>query len=254
LMEFLSDLNFGSLWRYREPLAWGLLTTLWLSAASFAIAMPAGLVLALGRLKGWRPLRLLIMAFVDLMRFTPLLVQAVWIHFALPALIGYSMTASQSGLIALSLHVSAYVSETIRAGIIAIPKGQWEAGRALGLDPRKLFLRVILPQVWPLVIPPLANLAVSTFKLTAILGILAIDDLMKVANRVNNMVFRPFEVFTTVALIYVVIGLALAAIAAAVERRYGRSATARYRSAARPDRLLPDLALQPLASGERHGV
>ena len=220
-MEFFSNLDFTALWRFREPLAWGLFTTLWLAIASFAIAVPAGLLLAMGRIRGGRLLNYPILGFVDLMRFTPLLVQAVWIHFALPALTGYSMTPAQSGLVALSLHVSAYVCEIMRAGIVAIPKGQWEAGRALGLHSRQLFVKIILPQVWPLVLPPLANVAVSTFKLTAILGILAINDLMKVANRVNNMVFRPVEVYTVVALIYLGVGLILSAAAAAVERRYG---------------------------------
>ena len=104
-----------------------------MSAAGFALAVPAGLLLALGRLRGAWWLRGLILAVVDVVRFTPLLVQAVWIHFALPALTGVSTSVTQSGLLALSLHVSAYVCEIMRAGIVAIPKGQWEAARAMGL-------------------------------------------------------------------------------------------------------------------------
>lgn len=233
-MDFLA-LDFSALWRFREPLAWGLFTTLWLAAAGFLIAVPTGLVLALGRVRGGRWLGLPIMGFVDLMRFTPLLVQAVWIHFALPAITGTNMSPAQSGLVALSLHVSAYVCEIMRSGITAIPKGQWEAGRALGLTNRQLFLKVILPQVWPLVLPPLANVAVSTFKLTAILGILAIDDLMKVANRINSLTFRPVEIFTLAAFIYLGVGLALSAGANAVERRFGAARQAvRERRAAGP--------------------
>jgi polar amino acid transport system permease protein len=220
-MEAFGDLDFSALWRYRAPLAWGLWTTLWLAAVAYAIAIPAGLLLALGRLHGGRLVGLPIMAFVDLMRFTPLLVQAVWIHFALPVLTGATLTATQSALIALTLHVSAYICDVMRAGITAIPKGQWEAARALGLKGVPTFRRVVLPQVWPLVLPPLANMAVSTFKLTAVLGILAIDDLMKVANRINNIVFRPVEVYTTAALIYLAIGLLLTLAATRIERRFG---------------------------------
>jgi len=134
------------------------------------------------------------------------------------------MSATQSGLLALTLHVSAYVCDIMRAGIVAVPPAQREAGRALGLRPRIIFLKIVLPQVWPLVLPPLANVAVATFKLTAILGILAINDLMKVANRVNNIIFRPVEVYTSAALIYLAVGLALMALAAWVERRYGSEA------------------------------
>jgi len=223
-MDLLASIDFAPLWKYRVPLMWGLVTTLWIAVTAFAIAVPAGLLLALGRLRGGVVLNVAIMAFVDLMRFTPLLVQAVWIHFALPAITGVSMSATQSGLLALTLHVSAYVCDIMRAGIVAVPPTQREAGRALGLRPRIIFLKIVLPQVWPLVLPPLANVAVATFKLTAILGILAINDLMKVANRINNIIFRPVEVYTSAALVYLAVGLVLMALAAWVERRYGSEA------------------------------
>ena len=220
-MEIFAEMDFSAIWKYREALLWGLLTTLWMAFAAFFMAVPGGLLLAFGRLKGGWIVNIPIMAFVDLMRFTPLLVQAVWIHFALPIFTGASMTATQSGLLALTLHVSAYICDIIRSGITAVPRGQWEAAKALGLKPYISFFKVILPQVWPLVLPALANVAVSTFKLTAILGILAVDDLMKVANRINNMVFRPIEVYTSVALIYLACGLILTVLAAWFERRYG---------------------------------
>lgn len=246
----LTNLDFSPLWEYRTTLLWGLLTTLWMGIAAFVLAVPAGILLAVGRLRtGWSgwALRLPIMAFVDVVRFTPLLVQAVWIHFALPAVTGYSMSATTSGLVALTLHVSAYVSEIMRAGIIAIPKGQWEAARALGLRPRSVFRKVILPQVWPLVMPPLANVSVATFKLTAILSILAINDLMKVANRINTFEFRPLEIFTAVALVYLVIGLVLTWIARRIERRFGVGRVRVPMAVAAP-------TLAPIPVGGRHGA
>lgn len=246
----LTNLDFAPLWEYRTTLLWGLLTTLWMGGAAFVLAVPAGIILALGRMRsGWLGwvLRIPIMAFVDVVRFTPLLVQAVWIHFALPVLTGHSMSATTSGLIALTLHVSAYVSEIMRAGILAIPRGQWEAARALGLRPGSVFRKVILPQVWPLVLPPLANVSVATFKLTAILSILAINDLMKVASRINTFEFRPLEIFTGVAAIYLVLGLLLALIAQRIERRFGMS---RIRAPMAP--AAPTLA--PIPAGGRHGA
>ena len=243
----LANLDFAWVLKYSGPLLWGLWTTLWLGTAGFLIAVPSGLILALGRLRGGWFVRWPILAFVDVIRFTPLLVQAVWIHFALPAITGHSLSANQSGLIALSLHVSAYVCEIMRAGITAIPKGQWEAARALGMRPRPIFRLVILPQVWPLVLPPLANVAVATFKLTAILGIIAVTDLTKAANRVNTFIFRPLEIYTVVAFVYLAIGLCLAWIALRVERRYG---------AARQGRGIATtpLLLNPVAEGARHGA
>ena len=246
----LTNLDFAPLWEYRTTLLWGLLTTLWMGIAAFVLAVPAGVLLAVGRMRpGWTGwlLRIPILIFVDVVRFTPLLVQAVWIHFALPALTGYSTSATTSGLVALTLHISAYVSEIMRAGIIAIPKGQWEAARALGLRPRSVFRKVVLPQVWPLVLPPLANVSVATFKLTAILSILAIDDLMKVANRINTFEFKPLEIFTAVAVVYLLIGLVLSWVARRIERRFGM---ARIRTPLAP--AAPILA--PITVGGRNGA
>jgi polar amino acid transport system permease protein len=246
----LTNLDFAPLWEYRTTLLWGLLTTLWMGFAAFVLAVPGGTILALGRMRsgllGW-VLRIPIVAFVDVVRFTPLIVQAVWIHFALPALTGYSMSATTSGLIALTLHVSAYVSEIMRAGILAVPRGQWEAADALGLRPASVFRKVILPQVWPLVLPPLANVSVATFKLTAILSILAIDDLMKVASRINTFEFRPLEIFTGVAVIYLVLGLLLAWVARRIERHFGMSRIRVPMAPAAP-------ALAPIPAGGRDGA
>jgi polar amino acid transport system permease protein len=218
----LTALDFSWIVKYATPLLWGLWTTVWLAVVAFVLAVPTGLLLALGRLRGQWFLRWPIGAFVDVMRFTPLLVQAIWIHFALPVLTGFSTSANVSGLISLTLHVSAYASETLRAGIVAIPKGQWEAARALGLKPRQIIRHVILPQVWALVLPPLANAAVSTFKLTAILGIIAIVDLTKAATRINTFIFRPVEIYTLIAAVYLTIGLTLGWIEKRIERRFAR--------------------------------
>lgn len=237
----LMALDFGWLPRFAVPLLWGLWTTLWLGATGFALAVPLGIALAIGRARGRWWLRLPILAAVDVVRFTPLLVQAVWIHFALPALTGHSLPANASGLIALTLHVAAYVCEIVRSGIVAIPPGQWEAARALGLRPRAILRLVVLPQVWPLVLPPLAGVAVATFKLTAILGIIAVTDLTKAANRVNTFIFRPLEVYTVTAAIYLAIGLLLALLAWRVERRFARRGRA-------------PLAASPAVEGSRHGA
>ncbi len=244
-MNPLLSLDFSWLPRFSVPLLWGLWTTVWLGVLAFAMAVPAGLLLAVGRTRGGWWLRLPIMALVDVIRFTPLLVQAVWIHFALPAVTGQSLSPSASGLVALTLHVSAYVCEIMRAGITSIPTGQWEAARALGLRPRRIFRLVVLPQVWPLVLPPLANVAVGTFKLTAILGIIAVTDLTRAANRVNTFLFKPLEVYSVVALIYLALGLLLALVAWQVERRF---------AAPRRGREPVPLALKPVVEGSSHGA
>ena len=219
-MELFVDIDFSPIWQYRKPLLWGLFNSLWMFVVAFVLSIPIGLTFVFGILKCGLLVKFIVVSFVDFMRFTPLLVQAVWIHFALPAVTGVNTTATQSGLIILTLHVSAYVCEVLRSGIVIIPKGQYDAAQSLGMTNRLMFFKVILPQLWPLILPPLANVAVATFKLTAILGILAINDLMKVANRVNNLIFRPVEVFTTAALMYLFVGFLLIALVAYIEKKY----------------------------------
>ena len=150
-----------------------------------------------------------VVVYVEIWRNTPLLVQLIWVHFALPLVTGLTTTALQSGLIAITLQSAAYFTEIVRAGIEAVPKGQWEASRALGLPRRTMWMSVILPQAGRIIIPPLANFAISLFKATAILTVLSINELMTVTTRISNVAFKPLELFTAAAVIYFVIGYAM---------------------------------------------
>jgi polar amino acid transport system permease protein len=112
------------------------------------------------------------------------------------------------------------MSEVIRAGIDAVPKGQWEASRALGLGPGIIWLRVILPQALRIILPPLANTMVSLLKGTAILSILAVAELMRATTRISTHTARPVELFTVAAIIYFLVGLATVRVFAWLERRF----------------------------------
>jgi polar amino acid transport system permease protein len=146
----------------------------------------------------------------------------MWVHFALPVVTGVPTTSVQSGLLALTLGASAYFAEIIRGGINSIPRGQWEAGRALGLTGQPLWFRVVLPQAFRIMVPPLVNMVISIFKATTILSLLAIPDLMQVATRISNFTFKPIEVFTFAALIYLLLGTAFDLTARRIERRFIR--------------------------------
>ena len=156
----------------------------------------------------WRlaPWRWLITAHVELWRNTPLLVQLFWVHFALPNLTGISTTVFVSGVIALSLQASAYLTEIARAGIDAVPKGQWEAANSLGLPGPTRWLTIILPQAMKIMIPPLANTAISFFKATTVLSLLAVGELMTISNTIANFTFKQIEVLTAVGVIFYVLG------------------------------------------------
>ena len=204
--ELLLSLDFTVVWEYRVVLLKGLMMTLVLTACAAVLGLLAGTILAIASQSPFPPLRWLVTAFVEIWRNTPLLVQLIWIHFALPIVTGINTTALESGVIGITLQASAYFTEIVRAGIESVPKGQWEAAYSLALPARIRWTRVILPPALRTMIPPLVNLTISFFKGTAILSILHVSELMTVTNRISNVTFKPVELFSSIAVIYFVAG------------------------------------------------
>ncbi len=207
--ELILSLDFSVVWEYREVLLRGLLVTLGLTACAAFAGLTFGTMLAIASQSNIAPLRWLVIAFVEIWRNTPLLVQLIWIHFALPLVTGINTTALESGVIGITLQASAYFTEIVRAGIESVPKGQWEAAHSLALPARIRWTRVILPPAIRTMIPPLVNLTISFFKGTAILSILHVSELMTVTNRISNVTFKPVELFSAIAVIYFVVGIVL---------------------------------------------
>jgi len=206
--EFLFELDFvGALWPYREALARGLGLTLAVSVAAIGIGLGLGTTFAILLQTPIGPFRWLILAYVEVARNTPLIVQLFWIHFALPYATGISTTAVQSGFIAVGFQASGYLTDIARAGVQAVPKGQFEACHALGLPTRTKWLTVILPQALKIVIPPLANVSISYFKASSILSVLSVGELMSMGLRVSDANFKPIETITFVGLVYVILGI-----------------------------------------------
>lgn len=218
----ITGLDFTSVWTYRIPLFEGLLVTLGLTAVAAVFGLLSGTVLAILSQSPVAAVRWLVAAHVELFRDTPLLVQLMWIHFALPMLTGYNTTPVESGVLAIALHASAYFTELVRAGIQSVPRTQWDAAYALGLPAWTRWTRVILPPAIRVIIPPLVNLIISFFKGTAILSVLQIGELMGVAARISNETFRPIEIFSFVALVYFVLGYAMSRLTLLLEKRMAR--------------------------------
>ena len=223
-LDFLTSLNFGVVWEYRWQLLAGFGTTLELLLVSGVLGLCFGSVLAIASQSRVRPLGWLVIIYVEVWRNTPLLVQLFWIYFALPLLTGINTTALESGLIALTANITAYFSEIVRAGIQSVDEGQWEAARALGLRPVVVWRKVILPQAFRIVLPPLVNMTVSLLKATAILSVLSINELMRVATSLANYTFKPVELYSFVALVYFGAGLVASTIGNGIERRMRKSA------------------------------
>ncbi len=204
----MSDLDFSVAWEYLPALLEGLWTNILLTALGFLCGgIVLGSLLAAANLSRYRVVRWPAMVFVELWRSTPLLVQAIWMHFAVPGLTGIVTSPFQSALLALVFNVAAYCSEIIRAGILGVGRGQFEAAKALGLPAFQSWRLVILPQALRLVLPPLVGTTISIFKATAILSILAINDLIRAASRVSSQTFQPVEIYTTAAVLAFAVGL-----------------------------------------------
>jgi len=211
------NLDFEGLWRFRVAIMKGFGMTLALTAAAAICGIVLGTLLAIAMQTRLQPLRWVVVGYVELFRNTPILVQLIWIHFALPIITGIPTTAIVSGVIAIVLQAGAYFSEIVRAGIQSVPRGYWEASDALGIPVRTRWTRVILPPTFRTMIPPLVNMTISFFKTTAILSVLSVGELMTVASRISNATFRPIEILTLVALIYFVFGWLISQSAGKIE-------------------------------------
>lgn len=215
--------NFNVVLENWEFLLEGVGVTLWVTVASLSAGMVIGLLVGVLRMSRQWYFRALANAYVGVLRNTPLLIQLIWVYYCLPILTGIDMSAMTSSIIALSLHGGAYVGEIIRGGIQSIEKGQTEAARSIGLTSQQTMRKVILPQAFRRMIPPLVNEAVTLLKYSSLVSVLGVADLTYKAQVVSTTTFRPIEVFTFVALEYFVLCTALSYVARIVERRMARS-------------------------------
>jgi His/Glu/Gln/Arg/opine family amino acid ABC transporter permease subunit len=217
----IRTLDFGIIIKFWRPLATAAGMTIAITAAALACGLVIGIVLAILLELRIGFLRYVLNAYIEIWRNTPLIVQLFWVHFGLPMLTGISTTALQSGLLALTLQSSAYLADIARAGIQAVPRGQWDAAMALSLPARTKWLEIILPQALKVMIPPLGNLAVSFLNGSALLGVLSVGELMTISTRISDYTSKPIEIMTVVALIYLAINVATTYLTNRLERFSG---------------------------------
>jgi len=202
------------------PLLKGLGVTLAIAGAAMFLALGFGLAAALLRLSRSLFGRAAARVYLETIRNTPLLVQIFFLYFVLgPAL---CLNRFWAAVLALSLFEGAYASEIFRSGILSIERGQWEAAYSLGLSTAQTYRRVILPQALRRVLPPLAGLAVSLVKDSALASTIAIADLAWHGQVIVSQTFLAFEVWFTVAALYLVLTLGLSFLGAQLERRFKR--------------------------------
>lgn len=190
----------------------------WVTALSFVLACAIGIGIAVMRLSGVPLLRAPAFVAVQILRGVPLLVFLYWVYFGLAIVAGINFSPVQAGIVALTLTGAAYTAEIFRAGLLAIEAGQAEAARSLGLSRIGTYRHVLLPQMTRLVVPPLGNTFIGLLKGATLLSIIAVHDMVRVANDLNINFFTPFEAFTAVALILIGLVALFSAAVTVLER------------------------------------
>jgi polar amino acid transport system permease protein len=194
--------SFHFLWQYQALIAKGVGVTIGFTLLTVILGLLAGLLIALGRMTKRKLLSIPLVALVEIFRCTPVLVQLIWIYYALPVLIGLELSPSQAAIITLSLYGGAFYAEIIRGGIVSIEPGQWDAGRALGLRPWALMRRVILPQALRRMLPPLVNQSILQLKNTSLVSVVAVPDILYQGQLITSATYRPLETYSMVAVVY----------------------------------------------------
>jgi His/Glu/Gln/Arg/opine family amino acid ABC transporter permease subunit len=196
----------------------GMLITLKLTVISGLIGFTVGMIIALMRLSRFKFLNWMALGYVTLFRGTPLLLQILFIYFALPTLINVNLDSMPAGILALSLNCAAYLAEIFRAGILSIPKGQTEAAKALGLSHNQTMFKIVIPQTYRRIIPPVVNEFSALTKETSLVSVISLSELLYVTQRIGAKYLRPWEVYIWSGMGYLLIVLLLSYVASRLEK------------------------------------
>lgn len=213
------NLDFSQIVPYIPFMIEGIWVTLKFVFVAIIFGFILGTILALFKIGSVRALRWFADAYTSIFRGTPLILQLMIIHFAVPQLTGYDIQPFLSAVLAFGLNSSAYVSEIIRAGILAVDKGQTEVAQALGIPYRQMMTDIILPQAMKNILPALMNEFITLTKESALVSTIGYLDLMRRAQVVGADLFRSFEPLLFVGMIYYLLIMALTIVGKLVERR-----------------------------------
>ena len=213
------EIDLGPLlesWRF---LLRGVGVTIEISLLSIVLGLLIGLVLGTLRTYGGAVARVAIGAYVDVIRSIPVLAVLVWVYFAFPLVIGQALDPVTGGVLALGIHLGAYVTEAIRAGLTSVRPGQMRAALALGMSHLQAVRTITLPQALIRMLPPLGSLIVIAVKDSAIASVIAVPELLRQSQVVAGKTYRPFEVYTAAMLMYFFICFPIARVIDRVYRR-----------------------------------
>ena len=195
--------------------------TIPLTLISFACGLVIAIITAIARLSNFKILKFIFGAYVWIFRGTPMLVQLFIIFFGLPA-VGVTLDTWSAAIIAFSLNVGAYASESVRASILSVPKGQWEAATSLGMSHAQILRRIIAPQAVRISLPPLSNTFIGLVKDTSLAASITMVDMFMVAQRIAARTFDPLTLYVLAALFYLIVCTFLTFLQARLEKRFSR--------------------------------
>lgn len=213
-------LNFNLIWRHFDKLWGGLLLSLELAVISIAIGIVIGLVLAVWYVSAGRVVRTAIAAYVEFIRNVPLILLVYLVFYGLPTVVDIAYSAQTSFVVTLSLYSGAYLVEVFRSGLEAVPRGQIDAGKAIGLTPWQRLVHVRLPTMLRITLPALSNTFLSLFKDTSVASVISVPELTYGAQWINFNTFRIVEVYLVTTAMYLLTGYVLLFALRLVERQF----------------------------------
>jgi polar amino acid transport system permease protein len=213
--------DFAALKPYWGLIWQGLGVTVFYTVITVLAGLAIGLAAGILRTTAPRWVAIPLRGYIEVFRCTPLLVQLVWVYYALPVLIGVDMSATTACFVTLSLYAGSFYAEIFRGGIEAIDRGQWEAGHAIGMQQGRIFRRIILLQAIQVMIPALINQTIMQLKNTSLVSTVAVGDLLYQGSVITAASYRPLEVYTTIAVLYFIVLFPLTLVADQLEQRMG---------------------------------
>jgi polar amino acid transport system permease protein len=210
--------DFAILAKYSHLFWLGIGFTIAYTIGTIVLGTLLGLIVGMLRVARLLVIDWLLIAYIELFRCTPLLVQIIWFYYAFPVVIGLNIPAHVAAVSVLTLYGGAFYAEIVRGSIESIPRGQWDAGHALGLRGWRLLRLVILPQALKPMMAPYVNQSITQLKNTSLVSVIAVPDLVYNATLINADTYRPLEVYTVVAVIYFAILFPATLVARRLER------------------------------------
>lgn len=216
-------LDFKTTAQYMPLIFNGIKVTLLFTFFSMIAGFILGTLVTLVKVSGKKIPKMLADFYTSIFRGTPLLVQLFLIYYATPQLIGYSITALEASVLTFGLNASAYISEIMRGGIMAVDKGQREAAMSLGVPYNLMMAKIVFPQALRMILPSLVNEAIGLLKNSSLVAMIGVTDVMRGAQMMQNITYRAFEPYLLAAATYYILVLILSIFADRLERRVTRS-------------------------------